>query len=511
MASREKKSPVQEPDAAKSEFVRRFKANPLIFIGTIIILVIVIIAFVLVPAVVPNTELGNSVDLTFGSYGKTPITYVPGGYFAQVRQTLEQYQQNAINESNAQIMTYQIWRSAFEETVIHTGILQEMNAAGYTPSVKTVDREVAQLPIFQENGRFSAARYEALDNNTRLTLWRQVQESMLEEAYRADMTGLLKPAREASFIGSMASPQRSFDMAFFSIDSYPDSEVTAYGEANPDLFRAVHLSKITVKSSEREARQILTSIQEGTTTFEEAATTQSQDGYAEKGGDMGIKLAHELVPEVPVAEDREKLLALEKGGYSDIIKLDDAWFFFRVEEAAVPADMEDPATLEKIRTYIREFERGRMEDWAIGKAEEFIAQVGDRGFEAAIIEKSLEKRHFGPLPVNYGEVDLFTALSSLAVGELSGASSDENFWKAAFSTPLNTPSAPLVQGGNVLVLFPLEENTADESDSQNIETLLSSYWLSYNGEQAMRSYFLANSKFEDRFFDTFSRYFWSQN
>jgi hypothetical protein len=511
MASREKKSPVQEPGGAAAEFVRRFKANPFIFTGTIVILVIVIIAFVLVPAVVPNSELGRSADLTFGSYGKTPITYVPGGYFAQVQRTLEQYQQNSMNDSNAQIMTYQIWRSAFEETVIHTGILQEMNAAGYIPPVKAVDREVAQLPIFQENGRFSAARYETLDDNTRLTLWRQVQESMLEDAYRADITGLLKPGREASFMGNMASPQRSFDMAFFSIDAYPDSEVTAYGEANPDLFRTVHLSKITVNSSEREARQVLNSIQQGTTTFEEAATTQSQDGYAEKGGDMGVKLAHELVTEIPAAEDRETILALEKGAYSGVVKLDAGWAFFRVEEAAAPAGREDPATREKIRAYIREFERGRMEDWAIGKAEEFIAQARDRGFEGALIEQSLEKRHFGPIPVNYGGVDLFTTLSSLSVAELSGASSDENFWKAAFSTPPNTPSAPLVQGSNVLVLFPLEENDAGESDAQNIESLLSSYWLSYNGEQAIRSYFLTNSKFEDRFFDTFSRYFWSQN
>jgi hypothetical protein len=511
MASREKKAPAQETGSAWAEFVRRFKANPLIFIGTIIILVIVIIAFVLVPAIVPNSELGRSVDLTFGSYGKTPITYVPGGYFAQVQRTLEQYQQNSMNDTNAQIITYQIWRSAFEETVIHTAILQEMNAAGYAPSVKAVDREVAQLPIFQENGRFSAARYEALDSNSRLTLWRQVQESILEEAYRADMTGLLKPAREASFLGKMASPQRSFDMAFFSIDSYPDSEVTAYGEANLDLFRTVHLSKITINSSEREARQVLDSIKEGTATFEEAATAQSQDSYAERGGDMGIKLAHELIPEAPAAEDREKLLALENGGYSDIVKVDSGWAFFRVEEAAAPADMGDPATLEKVRTYIREFERGRMEDWAIAKADEFTAQVRERGFDGTIIEQSLEKRHFGPIPVNYGGVDLFTSLNSLSVAEIAGASLDENFWKAAFSTPLNTPSAPLVQGNNVLVLFPLEENSADESASQNIESLLSSYWLSYNGEQAMRSYFLTNSKLEDRFFDTFSRYFWSQN
>jgi hypothetical protein len=511
MASK-KKRPSQEEGSTRSEWLRRFKANPFIFIGTFVILVIVIVAFVLVPAIVPNSELGRSTDLNFGYYNKAPINYVPGGYFAQIRANIEERyrQQFPMDDNNSQMMSYQIWRAAFEETVIHTGILQEMAKAKYTAPEKQVDREVAQLPMFQENGRFSAARYESLDNNTRLILWRQIQESIAEQYYRADIAGLLKPAPEAAFIGQMASPQRTFDMVSFSINAYPDSEVLAYAEENSDLFRVTHFSKITINSGEREAQGILNSIKEGTTTFEEAATTQSQDSYAERGGDMGVKLAHELLIEVPGAEDREKLFTLEKGGYSDIVKVDSGWAFFRAEEAVSPSDTGDAAALEKIRSYIRDFEWGRMEDWAITQADEFILQVQERGFDGAIIEESLEKRHFGPLPLNYGEVDLFNSLASFSVEELSGAASDDNFWRTAFSAPLNTPSAPLVQGNNVLVLFPLEEISADESVSESIASVLSSYWLSSNTEQALRSFFLTNEKLEDQFFDTFLRFFWPQ-
>jgi hypothetical protein len=509
MASKGKKT--QAENSSEGEFIRRFKANPFIFIGTIFILIIVIIAFVLTPAIGPNSELGRQEDLNFGAYNKEPINYVPGGYFAQVQWNLEQYQRSSINEGNYQMMTYQIWRSAFEETVIHTGILQEMAAADYTAPVKEVDREVAQLPRFQENGRFSSTLYQSMDDNSRLSLWRQVEESLIEEHYRSDMTGLLKPAGEAAFISQMASPMRTFDMVFFPTGAYPDSEVRAYGEENSGLFRNTHFSKITINSSEREAQKVLNSIKEGTTTFEEAATTQSQDIYAEKGGDMGIKLFHELSAEAPNEEDREKLLALEKGEYSGIIKLDSGWAFFRAEDTAAPMDFDDPGALEKIRSYIQDFERGRMEDWAIAQAEEFIAHARERGFEGALIERSLEKRHFGPLSINYGEVELFNTVSALSIGELAGAATDENFWKTAFSSPINTPSAPLVLGSHVLVLLPLEESSADETVSQNIESLLSSYWLSSNAEQTMRSFFLNNEKFEDRFFDTFLKYFWSQS
>jgi hypothetical protein len=511
MAFKGKKAPDRKDDSVQSEFARRYRDNPFLFIGTVVILIIVIIAFVLAPAIAPEGGFGRGGDLTFGYYNKAPIEYVAGGYFARVQEAIAESQRSAINDSNYQEFNRQIWRNAFISAAIHTGILEEMKSAGYTAPASQVDREVAQLPVFQENGRFSTARYEAYDTNARLNLWREMRDEITKGHYISDITGLLKPSPETAFISRMASPRRSFEMTSFSVDAYPDSEVIAYAEENPGLFQSIHLSKITIKSSEGNARQVLNSIKEGTATFEEAATTRSEDGYAERGGDMGIKLAYELLPEAPAEEDREKILALQKGEYSDIVKVDSGWAFFRVEEAAVPADAGDGGTLGKIRSYMRTFERGRMEEWAIERAEEFIALARERGFEAALIEQSLEKRSFGPLAVNYGGVDLFSSLAAQGVNEIAGADTDEYFWSAAFSTPLNTPSAPLVQGGSVLVLFPLEEVEADETTIQNIESTLTSYWLSYNAEQGLQSYFLNSEKLVDQFYDAYRRVFPSQN
>ncbi|MDR2134210.1 MAG: SurA N-terminal domain-containing protein [Treponema sp.] len=504
-----KKTPV-EKNSLKSEFLHRFKANPFVFIGTIFILILVIAAFVLVPAIVPNAEK-NQTDLTFGAYDKVPITYVPGNYFARSYDMVAQNRQNQIDPNNFQFAAYQIWREAFEMAAVHTAILQEMKQSGYTAPADTVDREVARLPQFQENGRFSSVLYNRLDSNARLTLWRQVQDSIAGEHFYSDVMGLLKPTAEASFIAKMNSPQRSFDMVSFSVDSYPDSEAAAYAEEHADLFRTVHLSKITINSSEREARQILSSIQDGSSSFEDAAKAHSQDSYAEKGGDMGIRLAHELTQEVAEDADREKLLSLGKGEYSELIKLDSGWAFFRAEDAVQNADFGDSSVIEKVRSYIREFERGRMEDWSIGEARAFISLAGEFDFNEAVYQRGIEKQSFGPLPVNYGNVDLYATLSSFSVQELSGSHVDENFWRTAFSTPVNTPSEPLVQGANVLVLYPTEETDAGESGFESIESIFSSYWLSYMTEQMIRSHFLNSKKMEDRFFETFFRYFMPQS
>jgi hypothetical protein len=513
MAPSGRKRPVHEENPDKGEWMRRFKANPFIFIGTIVILIIVIVAFVVVPAFVPEAG-GPMVDLTFGSYDKVPIAYVPGNYMANVQENWARYFQGSIDESNYQSVSRIIWRQAFEETAIHVAMLQAMKRAGYEAPAAVVDREVARLPQFQENGRFSAARYRSLPNTTRLALWREMQESITQNRYLDDIFGLRLPSAEGEFIRSMTARTRSFGMVSFPLDSYPDGEISAYIASDPDLFRTIHLSRITINSSEREARQVLESVTGGSRTFEEAAQTQSQDSYAERGGDMGILMAYELVGEVPDSAARESVIATAPGEYSPLVKVPAGWAFFRTDEEVRPVDTEDPANLAKIRSYMTRFERGRMEDWLFAQARLFIEVVEENGFNDASLADGAQKYNFGPLPLNYGGVvitdstqntNLFPALSAQSISELIQAESNENFWRAAFFTPLETSSEPLVVGNNVLVLYPREEIIKDEADTEGIVTFYPT-WVSSGAEQSLRSHILQSDKLVDKFQATFSQY-----
>jgi len=503
MASKEKIIH-EEPD---SEMLRRFKSHPFLFIGTFLVLIIIIVAFVLVPAIVPEYGRRANLDLTFGYYDKVPVTYVPGNYFAQYYEMVSRYRQNQDSE-NFGYMGYQIWREAYEAAAIHTAILQEMKNSGYTAPVKKVDRDVAALPQFQENGRFSSALYNRMDNNSRLSLWRQVQEEIAEKHFRSDVTGLLKPSAEAEFIGRMENPQRNFKMAVFDVDAYPEEEYEAYAREHSDLFRNVRLSMVTLSSSEREARRVLDSIKNGETTFEDAARAHSKDMYADRGGDMGMKMFHELSVDIPEEETRGIVISLAAGDYSDVIKTAAGWFFFRCEDAAQEADLTDPAVMEKVKSYLRNFERGRMENWAIERAEAFIALVNERGYDDALSSQvGLQSRSFGPVPVNFGNVDLLTTLQSQSVSELSGSADNENFWKAAFSTPVGKPSQWIVQGSNVFVLFPVGETEADASRQETVASNFSAYWLDYMNGQSLQQFFLNSPKMEDKFMDVYFRYF----
>jgi hypothetical protein len=512
MASRMKKQPVQEETSSKEEIIRRFKTNPAIFIGTVIILLIVIVAFVFVPAIVPGAGAGWGEELSFGTYDKIPINYVPGNYFAETRDGLARSQQSLGNDSNSAYINYQIWREAFERTVERTGVLQEMKRAGFIAPQEVVDEEVAAMPIFYENGHFSATRYRQLDNSTRMNLWKRTQEGIAEDHYYSDMTDLLHSSREEEFIVNMGGLRRTFDGAAFSVSSYPDSEVIAYAEQNPGNFRSTHLSRITINSSEREALQVLGSVKDGVLTFEEAAKTQSQDSYAERGGDMGVKLVYELSTEISDTQQQEGLIALAKGELSEILQIGSGWVFFRAEDNAYPADISDSTMLEKIRSYLMSFERGRIDTWFISQAEDLVNSTAINGFDDAVYSKGLTKFTFGPMAINYGDLDILPMLSSFTVPDLNDnyASVNLNFWQTAFSTPLNTPSKPLVLGNAVIVLYPKEESSVDEEEAEKIKAGFS-YYLSVNSTQELRSFFIGNEKLDDRFWPVYERYFIPQN
>ncbi|MDR1837405.1 MAG: SurA N-terminal domain-containing protein [Treponema sp.] len=508
MAQKNKKTQAKDIESPSSEIGRKFRQNPFLFIGTVIILVLVTVSFVLVPIFVP--ESSNTGDLTFGYYDKIPITWIPGNILAQYRDQLaEQYR------TRTDISEYQktaiVWRQAFEGAVAHTAILQLLKRSNYAVPKKTVDREVARLSYFQENGRFSSALYNQMSESARLAIWRQVQDEIAKTMFYNDFFSLLIPKGEAEFIGSINSPMRTFEMVYFNVDNYPEDEYLVYARENSNLFRTIHLSRISINSSEREAGRILESVKNGTSTFEDAARAQSQDGYADRGGDMGIRYSYELESEIPNSADREMIFRLGRGELSNIIRIGEEWVFFRIEDELKQADFEDEFVMERVRLYLRNYDRGRMEDRAIAQAREFISDAQLSSFDNAARWRNMEIQSFGPLPLNYGSIDIFTSLESFTISDmtqidLQNLSRNENFWRIAFSTQLNNPSEPLVQGNHVIVLLPVEQIDAEESVLENTALLYSSYWLNYISEQSLQYYFMGSDKVDDRFWDIFFQY-----
>ena len=500
MAAKEKKSADERGESALAELSRRFHANPLIFLGTIFILLFTIIAFVFVPAAAPSE--GGSGKLSFGSYDGQPIEYIQGNYFAQQRDYFNQQYRTSGRDEDLQIAALRIWRDAFESTVVHVAALQEMKKAGFVTPAAVIDRRMAEYPAFQENGRFSAAKYRAMSDAERLALRESLKDEFAMARYLEDTLTLRVPTKEKEFMKAIASPERSFEMVTFPLSAYPESEVASFAAAKSDLFRVVHLSKITISSSEADAKKVLASVKDGTTSFEDAAKTHSKDELADKGGDMGTRLAFEFATEITDESARSVVLGLKKGDMSAVVKVPAGWAFFRCETEGREADLTDASALEKVRSYIIDFERGRIEDYLSAQANGFIAAAKAGGFDAAVRNAGVQKKAFGPVPLNYGDVELYRSISSFEIPELSGASVNETFLMTAFSTPVAGLSAPLVVGDNVVVLRVAEERTAEDSSTAVIDFYYP-YVVGQYSERRLRDQVLGSDKLKDDFYPTF--------
>jgi len=509
MAKKDKKSLAQGKDSSSGEIAKKFKQRPLLYIGSVVILVLIIITFIGGDFLSGGGFGGQGGDLVFGHYDKIPITWIPGNMFNVFYDRVKfSYQSQGIDVNN-QWIEYYIFREAFDSLVVHTAVLQILKKSKYTVPEKKVDREVAQMPQFQANGRFSSTLYRQMPESQRLNIWRQQQEDLAKQMFFEDLFGLMIPKAEADFIAGMALPMRSFEMVAFNVDDYPESESLIFAQENPRLFSSMHVSRIT-SSSESEARRVLSSVKDGNITFEEAARSQSQDSYADRGGDIGVRYFFEFEQEIPNSADREKIYSLRRGELSEVISTVNGWAFYRIEDDIIQADFEDEIIMDRVRSYISSFERGRMEDWAIEQARDFITHANEFGFTDAAYMRNMERHNIDPFPVNYGNVDLLKALS--IPGPFGQAASDlarnEDFWKTTFTTELNTPCEPLVQGSYVFVFMPIEQINEDEEFAMDsIASRYSSFWLDSETRRMIHLYFLNHDKMKNNFEETYSRIF----
>ena len=501
MAAKNKKSP-ETQDSFFSDIIQQIKAKPFIYFGTFLILIVIFIAFVF--GGINFESIFGMNNLTFGYYNGVPIQYGPNNYFGQIfSRYMQQFQELADDPQ----FYYLIWEAAFFEAAVRIGILEEMKIAGFSAPEEVVDMEVAALPMFQENGRFSPSRYRSLDNNSRLEIWREVQESIAMNYLINDIGGLRISNAETAFIGEMASRRRSFEMVSFSLDTYPDYEVSAFAMANPGLFTEVHLSIISIYSNDREAQQVYDSVVNGLVTFEDAARNNSHDMYADRGGDMGVIAGHELRWEIANESERERIMNLPTGSISELVRTPfDGWAFFRMNQSARPVDLYDEFELMQVRSYIMNNERGRVEEWLVTGADTFRSLSDSIGFYDALEVMGLSSQSFGPIPINFGDTQLFDAVNRLDIADLAGAGSNMLFWNMAFSTPLQSVSIPRVINSNVVLLYPTEELFLSEVEMSYFQWDYPR-WISNEFDSTLRSYILNNPRFDNHFEQTFRRLF----
>jgi len=492
----------------------RRKGNSFVYIGTVVLLVITVLAFVFVPAM---GSMGTGDELTFGSWNGQPIAFVQGGYFStQVQQIKAELEGQGYKDTGDQFFAYQVWRRAFENTAVHLALLDYVKKAGITVSESFIDSKIIEHQAFLENGAFSKRKYREATNSFKIALRKDIEISTVKARYVSDVASFMPSKAETAFLKAMAQSQRVVEYVAIPFSAYPDSERVAYARANPASFKRVRLSKVTISSSRKEADQVLAKVKSGSLSFEESAKNHSKDAYATKGGDMGSRFVWELKDELKNAADLDAVLALGKGEISPIYEtLSGSWSYYRVEDVAVEPDFTSADLVKSVTDYLNRNEKGRIEDWAVSAASAFSA-TASTDFGAAAVAGGYAVKETKPFPLNYGKAldigyfSLLGALDTTDLPELAGADTSESFLTAVFSLEAGKVSSPVVLNDYAIVARVKEIKTADESDMGLLEAYYPSV-VQQDVSNELATAVLADPALKDDFVAAFTRAYVQSN
>ncbi|MGB4587537.1 MAG: SurA N-terminal domain-containing protein [Rectinemataceae bacterium] len=490
--------------------------NPFVYGGTIVILIITVIAFVFIPSLGGGLSSSGSAP-KFGSWNGKPITYTSGSYFAsQVAQLNDYLRQQGLSEENFQLYAYQVWSMAFQSAAIRTALLDTVEASGFRVTEKGLDEAVAELAEFQVDGKFSLEKYNSVTKAARLELRNTTKNDLLIRRYYEDLYTMAPSSAEISFVAAMAKPQRSIAYVTLPLSDFPAEEVAAWGAKNADLFRSFELSRITITSSEADAKKILAQVKENKLSFEDAAKSHSQDAYSDKGGDAGSVFFHVFAEDFSNKDDAAKVASLAKGEISDVYAIGEkTWAFFKINGELTQPNFAKQATLDEARFYINDKERGTLESWAIEKAGNVASVADTAAFRTAARKAGYEVKSAGPFIINVGNPTFYAYNQQIPLLQtpfqnsdpaLQAAEQDEAFMVELFAKAKGGVSKPLVVSDSVIVFTVTDDAEASDDDTAMVKFAYP-YFLQQTVDAATRDTFLKSKKFKDEFNTTFFKVF----
>lgn len=470
-----------------------------VFIGSLIILIISIFTFVVFGF---GTEVFSSISsskntLDFGKYDNRAITNKPGSEFdTNVTQIANMLGNNTQNPS----FIYYVYDGAFKTTINHMALKNAVTKSGYVVPESAVNREL--LPLYTIDGSFNKKLFNQTDDQVVADQKRKISEALIYNRFNVDVFGETQPfydfgiiknyiqgystegdklelgshslyglkdnSIEAEFIADMSQENRSFEVATFNKNDYPTSEAVAFGRENAELFMSYDLSAVTV-TTEKEAKEILKQLKSGELTFDTAVLEKSQKFYTDTDGKLRNNLRFQIADILEDDNDISNIVALADGEYSSVIKTTQygstTYSIFTKNGEGKTPDFTDEVVLEAIKSYIKENEAGRIEDYFMAQAKDLAEKTSSSLKVASKGSSLVTVTNVENVPLNCANN---TLLNKTIPSELSSIASDVNLLEKAFSLKVGQISEPLVTSSSVIVLRCTASTKADKGNSDSI-------------------------------------------
>ncbi|MFA5514325.1 MAG: SurA N-terminal domain-containing protein [Sphaerochaetaceae bacterium] len=468
------------------------------------ILLVLIAAALIFSMVLPSFGSRRAVNsLKFGSYDKKPIEFVPGNYFARQYQTFAQ-QYKGSTESEL----FQIWRSAYENSVIYTAVGLLADKAGFEVTKEELDKAIIDSGAYNKDGKFSRELYEQTSVERKKQISTSIKDELPIRRVLGDFATVLTAPDEINYLLKSADKARSFEYAVLGPSLYPDSKAKEFAYANVALFTMLDVSVITVVD-EQLGESLIEQISSNAVDFEQAAKDNSLDSYASEGGVAGLWYYWELRENFANPDEVNLLFSTRKGEVTQLFALNGgAYALYKVNANPFAADFEDEEVLSDVKNYIGKYENNLLTAYLDEVGENLLQQIasGDSLVEKAK-EMGLNNYYVEATNSNVGQSSMLKGFNYTDVGGyLRLLSNDSNVMRELYLGEIGSIKGPFKtsQGSSVIVKI-VSEQPIDELTRTYLENDYPFMAQSIN-QQDMIQMIFSSDKFEDNFLQVFLEY-----
>lgn len=484
------------------------KKNVSYTIGSIIILIIVVFAFVILT---PTGLLSGNKDPqkipAFGKYNNKEIRYEQGSDFAdfvsQYGQMFQQYGQQ-IDSSTY----YYIFNYAFNSTVMKLAYNDYVKNSGYKVPKSAVNRAMVSY-FTDENGKYSSKIYKQTPDSTIRQIRTEVETNLVSQRFSDDnfgssslvgdeaLYGIKESDAELNFLKSYSNVKRGFNMAVLPLSNYPAEEKAKFGKENAAMFNKYDMSIITVED-ESTAKTVAKRLANNEITFEDAVSEYSEKYYSNTEGKLTNSLEYQIGNFLENDADLSKVTSLSIGSVSEVIQTALGYSIFKADGAVTAPDFTADDMISTVGSYLASYENTRIEDYFSAIAKDLKAKAMATSFADACEEMDIDNVEIAPFPLNYGSVSVSESVDTSVTG-LSGADKNEKFLTTAFSLKKNEISEPLVMNDNIVVLqFTTEETASADDNTHDVMGQLENF-----DEDSSREYIMASPKLKNNFAEVY--------
>ena len=458
----------------------------------VVVLILISITFIL-----PTTALAGNHEIIFGSIRGKDVSLTDQYFQTQASMAAAQYGADA----NTLQGSYTIWNQAFLSTIANIGLDQMAKDAGIKTTDSYVDRAIVNSGFYSsENGTFDSEIYENASSYDKNTFRAYIEDSVPASLVASDISRAHASNAEIELVQDISAHARAFDYVVIDSTIYPEEDVIAYALSNPEPFMQISFTAVT-SATEDEAATLLSSIENGETTIEEAAETSASTTDGARENVFFFTLENELVN----AEDASTIFAAAEGEIVGPIQSLEGYTIYKISVAShTPTDPTEEE-LDEARNYIALNESEMMNSFLDDRSAEFSARI-DAGedFFTVAEDMGLSVTTVSPTTANPSGYPLFSSfqMTDPSANLLNATYFNSDYLSQLYQNEEGTvlPAQTLSSGARLITR--VGEESIDNASSSYISTMYT-YLTPQMSMMDLQEAIFRDPTFEDNFASVF--------